>query len=156
MRVEIVSPTPDHLDHIAEHMNPRDAAEVLASGGFTPDRAVHLAHVVSAESYVCVFDGVPVAVFGVADLGGGVGSPWLLTTEQLFQRPSVIVKEGRKAVAAWAKKFYTLYNWIDERNDVSIRWLARLGFSFVDRDPHYGVACIPFLKFEMISPCVYP
>jgi len=42
------------------------------------------------------------------------------------------------------KNYKYLYNWVDCRNEKSIKWLRYLGFNTIRRDEQYGKGKMPF------------
>lgn len=104
----------------------------------------------STKAWTWTADGEPIAIFGVAPVAllGGIGAPWLLGTDRVPRFPRVLVREGRRYVAEMLGLFPHLVNYVDARNVVSVRWLARLGFKVHEPQP-YGAAGLPFHRFEM-------
>lgn len=157
MRIELVTATDDRLKRIADNINPRDADELMASVGWPPYFSLVTARDVSCQCLVAERDGIPQAVYGIADCGDGVGSPWMLSTGDMVLWRRRFMSISRAVVSAWRTQFHTLTNFIDARNTVSIRWLEALGFTMAERVEHFGVAGVPFYRFEMTSPqCASP
>lgn len=140
----------DHVATIACRMREADRQEVMASSGSTPHRALMFSLEKSPLAWTAVFDGQPEVMFGVGDLNilTSTGAPWLLGTDavdrhfRLFLRQSVDWREkllGRYSV---------LRNFVDDRNEVSKRWLSWLGFSLSDPMP-IGINGEMFRLFEM-------
>ncbi len=48
--------------------------------------------------------------------------------------------------------FPHLQNYVDARNEISIRWLKWLGFRFDPKPVPYGIWGLPFLRFQMEKP----
>jgi hypothetical protein len=88
--VRVVKATFDHALQVAEHMREADRAEVWATSHSTPWQATTEALRVSTAAWAGLYDGRAVCVFGVAPINmiAGIGSPWLLGTEELVERPA--------------------------------------------------------------------
>lgn len=139
------------IDYIAANLREGDRQEVEAVRG--PDVADALARAVLRSSHCWTAvgeDGTPIALFGVVPVSllSGRASPWLLATEQAHEHPRSLVTEGRRYLSIMRAIYPNLYNYVDARNDKSIRWLRRLGFTLQPARP-YGVAGLPFHKFEI-------
>lgn len=140
---------------VAGRLRAADRAEVWALGRHDPMQAVVRSLAVSAEGWVFLADGVPLAVFGVAPVAGhpGVASPWLLGAVGVERHARPFLALGRAFVDRWLVEHGRLYNVVDARNKASIRWLGRLGFTFHPAVP-VGPEQQPFIPFDMVRPDV--
>jgi hypothetical protein len=142
------------IAHVAEHLRPADRQELRASRGGNLPFADIIARAVLVSSQVWVWaegaEDTPVAIFGVAPISllDGLGSPWFLSTERAYKSPRSLVANGRHYIAKMRESYPNLLNYVDARNDKSIRWLKHLGFTLHPAEP-YGVDGEPFHKFEM-------
>lgn len=141
------------IAHIAANLRDADRREIAASRGPEVQPADAIANTVLRSSHVWIAvagDGEPIAIFGVAPISmiDGIGSPWMLSTERVYEHPRALVTEARRYLSAMRETYPTLYNFVDARNDKSIRWLKRLGFALQPAAP-YGPAGVPFHRFEM-------
>jgi hypothetical protein len=142
----------DHIDWIARNMSDADRAEIAASAGISPRLALVQSLEASAAAWTgLVGDSRPVCMFGVSpiDILGGVGCPWLLTTEELPRHAKTFLKLNREYVPKMLDVFPHLVNWVDVRHEVAIRWLKWLGFRFDENPVAYGPYEMPFLRFTM-------
>ena len=55
----------------------------------------------------------------------------------------------QEAVKQWHKRFDLLYNWVDARNKVHVKWLRWLGFIFINK--HHNDQGIPFYEFVKVK-----
>lgn len=140
---------------VAANMREADRAEVWASSHATPERAIREALRVSTAAWVGYYDGRPVCVFGVAPLNmvAGIGSPWLLGTDELVERPAAFLRRCRPYVARMLAVYPKLVNHVDDRNEASKRWLSWLGFTLCEPEP-YGPDRVPFRPFHLEVPNV--
>lgn len=140
------------ITHVAEHMREPDREEIFAMLGPVGLKDM-LARAVLLSDQCWTWaapDREPIAIFGVAptSLLEGVGAPWLLGTDRVLDYPGVLVREGRSYVARMLARYPHLENFVDARNERSVRWLERLGFKVYPAAP-MGVAGLPFHRFEM-------
>jgi hypothetical protein len=92
----------------------------------------------------------PVGIFGVTDCGDGTGAIWLLATDELARIQIAFLKECRKVVNVLNKKYKILWNFVDCRNQLHIKWLKWCGFQFINKK-NYGVLDKPFYEFIRIN-----
>lgn len=142
---------PGDIAYVADNMRAADRAEVTAMTGETDMRAALADGVLLSSHYWVLADGeIPMAIFGVAPLSllGEMGSPWLLGTDRLERFPGTLVRDGRRYVRRMLGVYPHLVNFVDARNERSVRWLERLGFDVQAPRP-MGAAGLPFHRFEM-------
>lgn len=116
--------------HVAENLREQDRAEVEASSGMDPKASVALSILMSSRAFAVLDrEGVPVCLFGVAPHPlPGVGVAWLLGTDGLLKEALPIARGSRQYLAELHQEFPLLWNYVDERNTLSIRWLRWMGF----------------------------
>jgi hypothetical protein len=146
---------PAHTDHIfwlANNMSEADRNEVAAAVGMGPYRALadSLNRSVAAWTAM-VDDSRPICMFGVTpvDILAGVGSPWLLGTDEVKNHATTFLRLCKGYVAKMLELFPHLVNYVDARHEVAIRWLKWLGFRFDPEPLLYGIWEMPFYRFEM-------
>lgn len=139
--------------HLARHLRPADRAEIEAQHGVGVSMfdIIARAVLVSSHCWVAADTGdKPVAIFGVAPVSllSGIGSPWMLATPEAERHPRTLVTGGRRYLSRMRTSYSSLFNYVDARNEQSIRWLSRLGFSILPAAP-YGLQGEPFHRFEL-------
>ena len=92
-------------------------------------------------------ENVPVGMFGVSK----EGAIWLLASNDIYRIRFSFLRESRKVIDFLNQKYPTLWNYVDCRNELHIRWLKWCGFKFL-RKTNYGVLQQPF--YEFIKLCV--
>ena len=103
--------------------------------GSEPLEALRLSYDSSTECYTaCGKDHVPFAIFGVCDMyvdGLRLGAIWMLGSDDIIK----YVRDFVQASSAWVDEFGLdrdlLFNFVHKDNKVHIRWLKKLGFSFI-------------------------
>jgi len=132
-------------------MRQPDRAEVAAAAGMGPFRALSDSLQRSAAAWTGMVNDEPVCMFGVTpvDILGGVGSPWLLGTNEVERYAITFLRLNKGYVAKMLELFPHLQNYVDVRNGMSIRWLKWLGFRFDPEPVPYGIWGLPFYRFHM-------
>ncbi len=148
----VVQAHTDHIFWLANNMARADREECEAVG-MGPFKALSESLERSAAAWTgMVGDSRPVCMFGVTpmDILAGVGSPWLLGTEELQKYAVTFLKLNRQYLAKMLDLFPHLVNYVDARHTRAIRWLKWLGFRFDPEPVPYGIWKMPFYRFEII------
>ena len=135
---------------IAASMRPEDRAEVLAASGDTPINALRYGYLYCDECFTVVAQESrePVAMFGYKVVEKDVGAVvWLLASTRLLDYRWSFLRQSRQWMDYFQTKVPLLYNAVDQRNTVHIRWLDWLGFQFIRTIPEYGTMKLPFVEF---------
>lgn len=140
----------DHVFWVANHMARADVDECSALG-MGPYRAVEDSLNRSAAAWTGMVDETPVCMFGVCpvDILGGIGSPWLLGTDEIKRHAKTFITLNKRYVPKMLELFPILMNVVDARHETAIRWLKWLGFQFDPEPIPVGVWGEPFLRFHM-------
>lgn len=143
--LQILEATREHALELAGRMRAEDAAEVLASGGYSPIEALEAAMAHSTISGTLLIRGEVAAMFGLSAMPDdpSVGVPWLLTGEPVQRSPKAFFKACRPVLDLMLEHFPVLYQQVDSRYGAAKRWLKRLGFEIQPAAP-FGVAGLPF------------
>lgn len=118
-------------DHISRHMRQEDLDEIEAMG--TGTDALHLSVALSSHGFAVLDrEGVPCAMFGAAPHPlPGVGVVWMLGTDGIRQEATAIARRTRRYFDELNAAYPVLWNYIDARNTVSLRWLRWGGFELL-------------------------
>ena len=143
--------TLEDIKYLAPRLRHEDKQEILAGTGLFPYEVL----LIGFNKSVIVFTifnpkNKPIAIFGIDDCGNGVGGIWLLATKDLTTIKIAFLKECREVIKFLNNKYKILWNYVDCRNDVHIRWLKWCGFKFL-RKTNYGVLQKPFYEFIRIN-----
>lgn len=138
------------------HLRQADVEEVTAMHGPYIDLCAILDRAIAVSTRVWTGvapDGEPVSLIGVAPVSllGGIGAPWALTTERIYEQPRSLVQAGLEYIPIMLSQYPRLVNYVDARNTRSIRWLKRMSFALHPAQPA-GHAGLPFHKFTMGFP----
>jgi hypothetical protein len=138
---------------IATNMRREDLNEIQAIGVPDPHEALCKGMAQSKpECYVASVKEVPIAMFGVVpfDDEPKFGSIWLLGTDQIKEVPISFLKKSRKVLPAIIEPYEMVCNVVDKRNEVHIKWIKWLGFSFI-RETICGPENRPFYEFARLN-----
>lgn len=145
--------------NLAPRLRKADLQEIKANLGLDPlillDRGIKE----SDPCYSVVNESdTPLALFGVVPDTGDeeVGLVWLLASDELEHHPFFVLRNTRKWVDILHRQYRMLWNHIDARNEMHIRWLRWSGFTLLRRVEKYGVEQRPFYEFEKIREAAIP
>lgn len=128
-KLTIVDGTPDHARYIACNMREADVLE-LSTLGATPIEGTLESYAISDRVWTAMLDDVPVCIFGVASIESdeSKGIAWLLGTDKTQFVKKDFLRASKIMIPKMMDGFESLENFVDERNEQSIRWLEWLGF----------------------------
>lgn len=126
---------PAHVARIANRIREIDAAE-CAAVGHTPKQALRSSLRASTFALTVLLDDRPVAMLGVTPFSvlEGIGSPWLLGTDEVLKGARQFLTVGPRVVTAMQREWPKLQNYVGAENRQAIRVLKMLGFT-VDTEP---------------------
>lgn len=137
-------------EYLANHLRRADHNEVKAAFGLVSKEALLFSMRNTEQPFTIIDGNTPAGIFGVAPIEEGVGAIWLLGTDALVHGKWRFLRESKKWMAHVSDGYDLLFNYVDERNYLHIRWIAWLGFTFIHRHEKYGVEQRPFLEFVRI------
>lgn len=125
----VKSAHPSHVARIANRMRTIDASECLAVG-HSPKMALRSSLKASTFALTIMLDGRPVAMLGITPYSvlEGIGSPWLLGTDEVLKGARHFLTVGPRVVEAMQREWPRLENYVGAENRQAIRVLLRLGF----------------------------
>ena len=134
---------------LAPKIRKGDRQEIMASDGASPLEALVIPFTQkNAKIYSIIgtkSEGV-IGMFGSSPTKEkGYGVVWLLSSETLFKHTKQFIKECPKWVNDMSKGYKYVYNFVDERNWKSLKWLQFLGFEPKNKIGDFGIGKMPFL-----------
>ena len=151
--IEIRPVVPGDANELAPRLRAADLQEIKANLGEDPLSVLQKGIAVSDPCYAVVnHAGQPLALFGVVPdtCDADVGLIWLLASDELAEHPFFVLRNTRKWVEKLQKQYRVLWNHIDARNELHIRWLQWSGFTLLRRIENFGVEQRPFYEFEKV------
>lgn len=134
------------VEFLAPQLRFEDKREILSATGQNPFQGLLTSYVQSQFCFTITNKkNVPVGMFGVSK----EGAIWLLATDDIKKIKISFMKECRKVVDFFNTKHRILWNYVDCRNELHIRWLKWCGFTFL-RKVNYGHLQQPFYEFIKI------
>lgn len=90
----------------------------------------------------------PLACFGVSSYELNTGVIWFLSSEAMFKKNRIqFIKNSKIWVEKLFRDYEILWNVVDSRNKIHIRWLKWMGFRFIADIPEYGAEKRMFHQF---------
>lgn len=147
--MRLIPATVEHARFVAATLRQTDIDEMRAVGVDPLDApVVSLRESLPELSWAWVDTDVdrPLAIGGCAHLNEDVGVAWMLTSTELDKtsNPRGFVDLCRESMSRMHQRYPMVFNWIDERNVRSLRWLTSIGFFPTVTDPNYAGSGLPF------------
>lgn len=140
----------DALEYIAENLREADRQEIEASSGDYPMGAVFQSWQASTKSWL-ILDrtGLPIGIMGVAPhpTSEGLGMAWMVGTDGVAEEALSIARQTRRYVEEMHEDYPILWNFIDARNELSLKWLEWSGFIIADAHLNFGPEGRLFYEF---------
>jgi len=149
--VMVRSAVSSDIHRMSNCLRAADIREVWASHNHTPEQALVYSFAVSHYCMTIVNKGIPTAMFGLAPDTLDKTTIWLLGTTgvpAMYVQFLRITKIFIPQMLDLYPRGHQLYNYVDVRNDASIRWLTWAGALFGKPEP-YGVEQRPFIPFTL-------
>lgn len=141
---------------LAPRLREGDLNELKASSGITAEQALQQGFIISDIPMTIIGrDGeTVVAMFGVTNIPSmnfKQGVVWLLGSDGLGDIGLKFARECKQWVDTLQDQYDILWNVVDKRNELHIRWLTWCGFQFMREIPEAGVESKPFYEFFKIK-----
>ena len=134
---------------LAPRLRKADLAELQAVASVAPLDALVASLEASVRPLTVVLDDQPIAMFGAVPMEGepATAAVWLLGTDDLLEIKWQFLRESKRWLKEIHGPYALLWNYVDARNEVHIKWLQWMGFSFLCREEKFGVEGRPFYEF---------
>ena len=153
-KLQIVPATEALMRQMAPNLKQSDKDELLAHGYSDP--LIPLLMGLHGEIAECVVDelGCPVIVWGIGNSHiEGVGYVWLMVSNEIDKHKSEFMRRCRGLISTAHAKYHTLTNFVDARNELHMRWLRWMGFTFFPKRKLYGSDTPDFHEIVRIDIC---
>lgn len=145
MRLEVA--TAAHVNLVAARVRSADAAEVLASGGYSPREALDAGLKLSEMARTVFIGDEALCMFGVV-VSGDWAIPWLLTTDAVDRNPLAFWRASKVILAELCALYPLMLQQVDARYTQALSWVRRLGFDVAPAEP-FGRAGLPFHRITL-------
>lgn len=138
---------------LAPGLREADLREIRANLGESPAPVLARGVELSEPCYAVVReDDCPVALFGAVpdSASKNVGLVWLLGSDELVEHPFFFLRNSRRWIGRLHRRYETLWNYVDARNEVHARWLSWCGFTRLGTIENFGVEGRPFHEFRRV------
>lgn len=132
---------------LAERLRSADKDEIYAARGIGPNEALEICVVDSTKCFTVLDGDTPIAMFGYLHVDDDTAQVWMLGSDELTQNKKWFVRESKRWLCEFEKQYRVLFNFIDARNELHIKWIDRMGFDIVESVSDYGFEKRLFLKF---------
>ena len=132
---------------LAPKMRESDKQEIWSAGRFTPTSGLHRSLEISGEhAYTLKLDEEVVGIFGVAPCKEqpDIGIVWLMGADNMTTNKKGFYKVSQEYLKMFLEMYKTVFNYVDDRNVSSSKWLESLGFKNLGTEPKFGMDEIPF------------
>jgi hypothetical protein len=133
---------------LSKKMRQIDRNEIWSSHRATPIEALEQGLNESRDfCYTLLLNEEVVGIFGVNRVDNKSGVVWLMGSNNMTSNKSGFYKVSKEYLRLFRKEFDMLFNYVDNRNRQTSKWLEKLGFSFIKQEPEFGEDGIPFNLF---------
>lgn len=144
--------------YLAPRLREADKNEIAAASGLDPLAALLVGLITSQPCRtICAADSEPIGIFGVVPdkEDKNVGSVWMMATDRIEEprNATPFLRQCRDWVEVMNGMYPTLWNAVDARNELHLKWLKWCGFEFTQEvylDPEN---INKFILFERTRPC---
>lgn len=138
---------------LASALRAPDRREIRAATGRSPLAVLRDGIAASNPSYAIVSGGHQIAaIFGVVPdkLCADSGRIWLLGSDLVSRHRLTLLRLSGSWLQHLHQRYRVLWNYVDIRNQLHIRWIRLCGFEFLRRVDHYGFESRPFYQFQSV------
>ena len=141
----------DDAFYLAERLRQADLDELKASSNHSPLEALLTGFHSSTRCFSGVHNKVPFIIFGACPVVEDVGCVWGLGSDDIHKARMGFLRLSNEGVEELQKDFPLLFNYVDKRNELHIRWLKWMKFKFINLHQDFGVGRLPFYEFVRIT-----
>jgi len=138
---------------LAGRLRAADLAEIQAAVGWPPEEVLRYGIEVSRPCFAVTHSvGDLLALFGVEPeiRHPGVGRVWFLGSDAVTANSFAFLRQSKNWIDELHNHYAELWNFIDARNRLQIRWLKWCGFSLVRPVERHGIERRPFYEFRKV------
>jgi hypothetical protein len=145
------STLPD-LHDVAARMRKCDQDEVLARGR-TPLDSLLNGYLHGDGCWTWDINGRPEAIYGVVRTSSSPNSAaiWLLGTDAIQANRRLFIQQSPSRIAQISAPYDVVWNFVDSRNSLHVRWLKHLGFTFIRETTDVSIDGTLFYEFAKLT-----
>lgn len=141
--------TLDDCLYLAEHIREADRQEVYDVSGVSPLEAFVDGYNASLRPLTIVGEN-PAGMAGAVPVTTSEAVVWMLGTPEIKSDRISFIRQSRDVLAEVCEPFDFVYNCVDKRNTLHLRWLRWLGFSFLRECKNFGVNKVTVYEFARV------
>lgn len=134
--------------YVASRCRQADVDETIAHLGMSPSVIVPISVMTGGDNFTIVEEatGLPIGMYGVSPHPSldNYGVVWMLLTSEVERFKTTFIRRGKPLFETLHKDYELIGNYVDARNSLHIRWLKRVGFTFLPVIPEFGNEKRPF------------
>lgn len=141
------------VSDVVSRLRSEDIEECRAMWGVSP-ASFFAMHGYDKQNTYVIFNsaGKAVALAGVSPTTvTGSAQIWMIATNDLLKHQMEFLRYSKPFIDEISAPYSILYNWVDARNEVHIKWLRWCGFIFIDKKPCWGAQGISFYEFLKVK-----
>lgn len=145
--------TGDDIEYVVPRLRKADYRECLAATGKEPLDVLKFTFNLEGKHLTLLAPtGEPVGLCGVVPSPmDGAGVVWMVATTAILNHQMTFLRQSKSALRFLGEGYDVLFNCVDARNLVHIKWLKWMGFTFINKHEHYGAEGRPFYEFVRIT-----
>jgi len=150
MEIAEIKTTQKHINELSENIRDADKEEVIAKTGKQDFKKVIVQGWLMADTCKTVLVDNKVAfVYGIVESDHkDIGSPFMLATPLVSKIKIPLIRNCRQRVYEMEQKYKMLFNYIDSRNDLHLRFIKWCGFEIINEKIFNNVKFYGFFKGE--------
>ena len=138
------------INTLIENIREEDRREIISKTGKESIKETLVEGWLLADYCNSFFKGDSlIGIYGVvASDARDIGSPFMLLTNEIKSTPIGFLRHCKEKVSDMEKNYKVLFNYIDSRNELHLRWLKWLGFEIINEKIFNKVPFYGFFKGE--------
>tara|TARA_R110002074_G_scaffold247778_2_gene419755 strand:- start:3799 stop:4260 length:462 start_codon:yes stop_codon:yes gene_type:complete len=151
---KLLTPTTvEDIDFVAPRLRKADYNECIASTGKKPRGVLHRSLDLGDISLTLrAPNGDRVGLCGVVPSPlAEAGVVWMVATDDIYQHQTTFLRNSKRALKHLSEDYLVLFNCVDARNSLHIKWLKWMGFTFINKHENYGAEKRLFYEFVRIK-----
>ena len=151
---KLLTPTTvEDIDFVAPRLRKADYNECMASTGQKPRGVLHRSLDLGDISLTLrAPNGDRVGLCGVVPSPlAEAGVVWMVATDDIYQHQTTFLRNSKRALKHLSEDYLVLFNCVDARNSLHIKWLRWMGFTFINKHENYGAEKRLFYEFVRIK-----